>query len=104
MRTAHNHSPLQVFYEGVFTHYSMTGAQSILAGIVPDATYGIDEEAPASVEDGSDSVVVAPPSVAISPELYEELESTIDPTQDDNQHGITLYIATRDFLHDHGIE
>ena len=50
------------------------------------------------------SVIVTPPSVTISSEQLEELESAIDPTQDDGQHGITLYIAAREFLHSCGIQ
>lgn len=104
MRTVNNRSPLQMFFEGVLTHSSHTGAQSIIAGDVPDSTYGIDDEVPASVNNDDDSVIVTPPSVTISSEQLEELESVIDPTQDDGQHGITLYIAAREFLHSRGIQ
>ena len=103
MRTVHNRSPLQMFFEGVFTHSSCTGAQSIIAGDVPDSNYGVDDEGPTSVDD-DDSVIVMPPSVTISSEQLEELESLIDPTEDDGQHGITMYIAAREFLYSHGIQ
>ena len=104
MRTAHNHSPLQVFYEGVLSHSTCTGAHSIIAGDIPDSTYGIDDEVPGSIDSEDDSVVVVPPSVNISPEQLEQLEWAIDPIQDDNQHGMALYIAAREFLHSRGIE
>ena len=79
MRTVNNCSPLQMFYEGVLTHSSSTGAQSIIAGDVPDSIYGIDDEAPSCIDD-DDSVIVTPPFVTIFLEQLEELESVIDPT------------------------
>jgi hypothetical protein len=73
---------------------------------VPDSNYGIDDEGPTSVDSDDDSVIVMPPSVmiTISPEQLEELESLIYPTEDDGQHGISMYIAAREFLHSHGIQ
>ena len=71
---------------------------------MPDSTYGVDDDGPTSVDYADDTVVITPPSVPISSEQLEELESVIDPTQDDGQHGITLYIAVREFLHNIGIQ
>lgn len=102
MRTVNNRS-LRIFY-GVFTHSSSTGAPSIIAGDEPDSTYGINDEAPTSVDNDGDSVIVTPPSVISSSQQLEELELAIDPTQDDGQRGITVYIAAREFLHSHGIQ
>ena len=99
----HNCSPLQMFFEGVLTHSSCTGAQSITAGEVQDSNYGIDDEGPTSVDNDDDSVIVMPP-VTISSEQLEELESLIDPAEDDGQHVITMYIAAREFLYSHGIQ
>ena len=69
MRIAHNRSPLQIFYEGVFTHHTCTGAQSVIAGDVLDSTYGIDDEIPASADDEDDSVIVVPLSVFLQSSL-----------------------------------
>ena len=85
MRTV---SPLQMFYEG--THSSSTGAQSISAGDVFDSSYGIDDEAPTSV-DNDDSVIVTPPSVTITSEHC--MESVINPTQDDATWNNIIYCS-----------
>lgn len=96
--------PHYKFSEGVLSHSTCTGTHSIIAGDIPDSTYGIDDEVPGSIDSEDGSVVVVPPSVNISPEQLEQLEWAIDPIQYDNQHGMALYIAAREFLHSHGIE
>ena len=86
-----------MFYER--THSSSTGAQYTRAGDTPYSSYSVDDEAPTSVDDGS--VIVMSPSVTITSEQLEELESVIDPTQDDSQH--CIIIAVREFLHSCGV-
>ena len=73
--------------------------QGVFSGDVPNSTYGVDDEVPGSIENDDDGVVVIPPSVSISSEQFEPLESAIDPTEDDNQHGMALYVRVREFRH-----
>ena len=94
MHTTNNHSPLQLFHEGVLQFPNHTGSRSILQDEVPAPDlFGIDEEAPWPdlQVDGEDTVNVISPRNPLLPQQLEMLVDSIDPSCDDQQHGVSWY-------------
>ena len=105
LRTVRNQSPFQIFHEGVLQFSSHSGSRGIIEGLVPDAMYGVDEEAPMPVpgpQPGCEDIVeVVSPRNPLQHDDYEQLLAEVDPYEDDGEHGIYLYAQVLSFVRDH---
>ena len=105
MRSEHNLSPYQLFYEGMMNdeHYQYISSLpvNIPEQSIPDDTFGIDEEAPTSCEDSIDEITLIAPHVSLTAELRQLLAETIDAGSEDYNFGITHYLTTVEFLLQH---
>ena len=104
LRTARNQSPLQIYHEGVLQFSTHTGPRSIIEGQVPDPLYGVDEEAPLPAsQSGSDdnTVEVVSPANPLQHGDHQRLIADVDPTEDDGQHGVALYVRVLEFVRNH---
>ena len=101
LRTVQNQSPFQIFHERVLQFSSHSGSRGIIEGQVPDALYGVDEEAPIPAPQlghDDDVVEVISPRNPLQQEDYEQLLEEVDPLEDDGEHGISLYARVLAFV------
>lgn len=93
MRTSSHQSPLAVWHASILqsvnneNHFEMQGE-----------LYGVDFEGPMTDIETDNNVIVNAISVQLTERDIQDLSVLINPMQDDGNHGINLYLQTRDHI------
>ncbi len=96
IRTAHNHSPHQLFVSGALRlRQSGLIALDFFDGV--NELYGVTEEG-LSTDDDTFSVEIPENTFHLEDDHFEELRRQIDPLSQSNNYGIDLYLQTLDFF------
>ncbi len=93
MRTSSHQSPLAVWHTSIL--------QSVNNDDLLDTErdlYGIDSEGPIIDIETNNNVCFNEISVQLTEREFQELSTVINPLRDDGNHGIDLYMQTRDYL------
>ena len=86
IRTANHKTPLMLWQTNI---YCLTDDP----GTVNVQDYGVDYEGPLP-EITSNNNIIVPETPQLSEEQYQELRQTVNPTEDDGNNGMELFLTT----------
>ena len=98
MSSVRNRSPRQLWHSGLAACYNsdFTAVESVLNGSDWEG-FGVDDDI-YSYHDDSYDVEVPDVQFHVTPDQLEHISRTVEPLQDDGNHGIELYLTTLELL------
>ena len=93
MRTVSHKSPLAVWHTSILQSVNDDNLFEMQGEL-----YGVDFEGPVTDIETNNNVIVNAVSVQLTERQLQELSVLINPMHDDGNHGINLYLQTRDHI------
>ena len=98
MHTEHGQTPNQLFTAGALQlRHSGLPALDFFQAVPED--YGYEEEGTAPDEDDEGGIEVPPLSIQLTDDQISELQTSVNPLENSDDYGISLYLRTLQILH-----
>lgn len=104
LSTEHQKTPNQLYILGMMQLYgsNYTAVKEFFeSNDVDQDTYGVSEDLYATESSGSDEVVVPEIRPGLSPACVADIRNRVDPLEQDDNHGISLYLRTKEIIAHH---
>ena len=98
VRTEHGQTPNQLFTAGALQlRHSGLPALDFFQAVPED--YGYEEEGTAPDKDDEGGIEVPPLSIQLTDDQISELQTSVNPLENSDDYGISLYLRTLQILH-----